>query len=157
MNDFVAFNHICKFSAQIIECIHFSLYYFLQCTKFYNNYLLYDYTAKFPVLNITVKTSTCDQPLIDAPCASMRCVCLNAPCVSQCAVCASMRISSNYAHQELQLGPSCSLAVGTSFFLPYLLISIFTLLSPSSSVSMFHFILAVPICKCLGKHSCMNS
>ena len=31
------------------------------------------------------------------------------------------------------------------------------ILSPSSSISMSYFILAVPLCKCLGNHSCMSS
>ena len=43
-------------------------------------------------------------------------------------------------------------------FFPTVLLSIFTLLILSaSSVSLFYFILAVPMCKCLGKDLCMSS
>ena len=46
---------------------------------------------------------------------------------------------------ERTVGPSYSYAVGTYFFLPAVLLSIFTLLFlPSSSASMFSFILTVP-------------
>ena len=44
------------------------------------------------------------------------------------------------------------------FFVPALLFSILTpLFAPPSSVSLSYFILAVPMRKCLGKHSCMSS
>ena len=44
------------------------------------------------------------------------------------------------------------------FFVPTLLLSILTsLFLPSSSVSLFYFILAVPMRECLGKRSCMSS
>ena len=50
------------------------------------------------------------------------------------------------------------LAVGTSFFMHALLLSILTpLFLPFSFVSLSHYILAVPIRECLGKHSYMNS
>ena len=43
-------------------------------------------------------------------------------------------------------------------FVPALLLSILKpLFLPSSSVSMFYFVLAVPMRECLGKHSCMSS
>ena len=46
----------------------------------------------------------------------------------------------------------------TYFFVPALLFSILTpLFSPPSTVSSSYFILAVPMRKCLGKHSCMSS
>ena len=42
--------------------------------------------------------------------------------------------------------------------MPDLLLSILTpLFLPSSSVSLSHFVLAVPMGECLGKHSCMSS
>ena len=41
--------------------------------------------------------------------------------------------------------------------MPALLLSILTPLLPSSSVSLSYFVLAVPMRKCLGKHSCMSS
>ena len=42
--------------------------------------------------------------------------------------------------------------------MPALLLSILTpLFLPSSSVSLYYFIHAVPIRECLGKHSCMSS
>ena len=44
------------------------------------------------------------------------------------------------------------------FFVSALLFSILTpLFLPPSSVSLSYFILAVPMRKCLGKHSCMSS
>ena len=44
------------------------------------------------------------------------------------------------------------------FFVPDLLLSILTpLFLPSSSFSLSYFILAVPMRKCLGNHSCMSS
>ena len=44
------------------------------------------------------------------------------------------------------------------FFVPALLFSILTpLFLPPSSVSSSYFIFAVPMRKCLGKHSCMSS
>ena len=47
---------------------------------------------------------------------------------------------------------------GLISFVPALLLSILTpLFLPSSSVSLFYFILAVPMRECLGKHSCMSS
>ena len=46
---------------------------------------------------------------------------------------------------------------GLLFFVPALLLSILTpLFLPSSSVSLYYFIHAVPIRECLGKHSCMS-
>ena len=42
-------------------------------------------------------------------------------------------------------------------FVPALLLSMLTHLFLSSSLSLSYFILAVPIRKCLGKHSCMSS
>ena len=44
------------------------------------------------------------------------------------------------------------------FFVPALLLFILTpLVLPSSSASLFYFILAVPMRECFGKHSCMSS
>ena len=44
------------------------------------------------------------------------------------------------------------------FFVPALLFSILTpLFLPTSSVSLSYFVLAVPMRKCLRKHSCMSS
>ena len=40
--------------------------------------------------------------------------------------------------------------------MPALLLSLLTHLFLSSSLSLSYFILAVPMRKCLGKHSCMN-
>ena len=46
----------------------------------------------------------------------------------------------------------------TSFFVPALLLSMLTPLSlPSSSVSLYCFVLGVPMRECLGKHSCVSS
>ena len=42
------------------------------------------------------------------------------------------------------------------YFVPTLLLSIFTLFCMPSSVSLSSFILAVPMRKCLGKHQCMS-
>ena len=54
---------------------------------------------------------------------------------------------------ELQLGRR-----DCSFFLPAILLSICAhLFFHSSSVSLPYFILADPMRKCLGKHSCMSS
>ena len=47
---------------------------------------------------------------------------------------------------------------GLLFFVPAFLFTIFTpLFLHPSSVSLFLFILAVPMRKCFGKHSCMSS
>ena len=46
---------------------------------------------------------------------------------------------------------------GTSFFGTTLLSLLTHLSLPSSSVSLSHFIFAVPMRECLGKHSCMSS
>ena len=47
---------------------------------------------------------------------------------------------------------------GLLSFVPTLVLSTFTPpFLPSSSVSLSYFILAVPMRKCLGKHSCMIS
>lgn len=44
------------------------------------------------------------------------------------------------------------------YFVPALLSSVFTFFClPSSSVSLSHFHLAVPMSQCLGLYSCMNS
>ena len=43
------------------------------------------------------------------------------------------------------------------FYVPALLLSMLTHLILSSSLSLSYFILAVPMRKCLGKHSCMSS
>ena len=44
------------------------------------------------------------------------------------------------------------------FFVPALLFSILMpLVLPPSSVSLSYFVLAVPMRKCLGKHSCVSS
>ena len=52
----------------------------------------------------------------------------------------------------------CGRPTGLLLFVPALLLSIFTpLFSPSSSVSLSYFVLAVPMRECLGKHSCMRS
>ena len=52
----------------------------------------------------------------------------------------------------------CDRSSGLLLFVPALLLSILTpLFLPSSSVSLSYFVLAVPIQKCLGKHSCMSS
>ena len=50
-----------------------------------------------------------------------------------------------------------SQAFVTSFFVTALLLSMLTHLFLSSSLSLSYFILAVPMRKCLGKHSCMRS
>ena len=49
------------------------------------------------------------------------------------------------------------MAVGTSFFLPTLLIILTPIFLLSSSVSLSYFILAVPMRECLGKYLCMSS
>ena len=55
-------------------------------------------------------------------------------------------------------GLGCDRPSGLLLFVPAVLFSILTpLFCPSSSVSLSYFILAVPIRKCLGKHSCMSS
>ena len=41
--------------------------------------------------------------------------------------------------------------------LPIVLLSTYSLFSPSSSVSLLYFTLAVPMCKCSGKYSCTSS
>ena len=46
---------------------------------------------------------------------------------------------------------------GIVYFVPILLLSILTPLFLPSSVSLFYFILAVPMCECLGKHSSVSS
>ena len=46
---------------------------------------------------------------------------------------------------------------GLHSFVPALLLSTLTSPFSSSSVSLFYFILAVPMSECLGKHSCMSS
>ena len=52
----------------------------------------------------------------------------------------------------------CDMPSGLHVFVPALLLSIITpLFLPSSSVSFPYFILAVPMRKCLGKHSCTSS
>ena len=52
----------------------------------------------------------------------------------------------------------CDRPSGHIFFMPTLLFSILTpLFLPPSSVSLSYFILAAPMRKCLGKHSCMSS
>ena len=52
----------------------------------------------------------------------------------------------------------CDRPSGLLLFVPAVLFSILTpLFCPSSSVSLSYFILAVPMRKCLGKHSCMSS
>ena len=52
----------------------------------------------------------------------------------------------------------CDRPSGLLFFVPALLFSILTpLFLPPSSVYLSYFILAVPMHKCLGKHSCMSS
>ena len=51
----------------------------------------------------------------------------------------------------------CDRPSGLLFFATALLFSILTpLVLPPSSVSLSYFILAVPMRKCLGKHSCMS-
>ena len=56
------------------------------------------------------------------------------------------------------MGLSYSLGLwGLHFFVPDLLLSMLTHLFLSSSLSLTYFILAVPMRKCLGKHSCMSS
>ena len=47
--------------------------------------------------------------------------------------------------------------LGLHFFMPALLLSMLTHLFLFSSLSLSYFILAVPMRKCLGKHSCMSS
>ena len=52
----------------------------------------------------------------------------------------------------------CDRPLGHFFFRARLLFSILTpLFLPPSSISLSYFILAVPMSKCLGKHSCMSS
>ena len=52
----------------------------------------------------------------------------------------------------------CDRPLGLLLFVPALLLSILTpLFSPSSSVSLSYFVLAVPMRECLGKHSCVSS
>ena len=52
----------------------------------------------------------------------------------------------------------CAMPSGLLLFVPAVLFSIITpLFCPSSSVSLSYFVLAVPMRKCLGKHSCMSS
>ena len=52
----------------------------------------------------------------------------------------------------------CDRPSGHLYFVPALLFFILTpLFLPSSSVSLSYFILAIPMRKCLGKHSCMSS
>ena len=52
----------------------------------------------------------------------------------------------------------CDSLSGLIFFMPVLLLSILMpLFLPSLSVSLSYFILAVPMCECLGKHVCMSS
>ena len=52
----------------------------------------------------------------------------------------------------------CDRPSGLPLFVPALLFSILTpLFLPPSSVSLSYFIIAVPMRKCLGKHSCMSS
>ena len=46
---------------------------------------------------------------------------------------------------------------GLNSFVPTFLFSILALLLPSSSASLFYFILAVPMRDCFGKHSCISS
>ena len=47
---------------------------------------------------------------------------------------------------------------GLLLFVLAALFSILTpLFCPPSSVSLAYFILAVPLCECLGKHSCISS
>ena len=56
------------------------------------------------------------------------------------------------------VGPSYSSTIGTSFFVPTLLLTILPFLFlPSSSVILTYFVLAVPMSECMGKHSCMSS
>ena len=65
-----------------------------------------------------------------------------------------LRSSDHYG----TVGPSYRQAVGTSFFLPAVLLSIFTLIfSPSSFLSMSYYIFAVLMRKCFEKHSSMSS
>ena len=52
----------------------------------------------------------------------------------------------------------CDRPSGLLLFVPAVLFSILTpLFCVSSSVSLSYFVLAVPIRKCLGKHSCISS
>ena len=52
----------------------------------------------------------------------------------------------------------CDRPSGLHLFVPALLLSILKpLFLPSSSVSLSYFVLAVPMHKCLEKHSCMSS
>ena len=52
----------------------------------------------------------------------------------------------------------CDRPSGLLLFVPAVLFSILTpLFCVSSSVSLSYFVLAVPMRKCLGKHSCMSS
>ena len=52
----------------------------------------------------------------------------------------------------------CDRPSGLLLFVPAVLFSILTpLFCLSSSVSLSYFVLAVPMRKCLGKHSCMSS
>ena len=56
----------------------------------------------------------------------------------------------------IELG--CDRPSGLLLFVPALLLSILTpLFCVSSTVSLSYFVLAVPMPKCLGKHSCMSS
>ena len=51
----------------------------------------------------------------------------------------------------------CDRSLGLLFFLPILLLCVLTpLFSPSSSVPLSYFFLAVPMRQYLGKHSCMS-
>ena len=51
----------------------------------------------------------------------------------------------------------CDRSSGLLLFVPTVLFFILTpLFCVSSSVSLYYFILAVPIRECLGKHSCMS-
>ena len=55
------------------------------------------------------------------------------------------------------VGPNYNQAVGTCFYFPAVLISIFTLILMSSSFSLIYFILAVLLRNCSGEYSCMSS
>ena len=51
----------------------------------------------------------------------------------------------------------CYKAIGTFYFFPSVLLSIFSLLIHSSSASLSYFILAALVHKCVGKQLCMSS
>ena len=64
-----------------------------------------------------------------------------------------------FGAEQLQgkAGESYSWAFGTSFSVPTLLLSMLAHLFLSSSLSLYYFVPAVPMRKCLEKHLCMSS